>query len=333
MHLREPPLSETVRIDAGFVQGDEVSSHYDPMIAKLIVQGTSREVAIQKLHAALGQYQIVGPVTNIGFLKKVCGIPAFVAGDVETGFIPKHKDALFQETEVAPEVYAQAALGTFFLEAAASHGQPFPGDNQIGFSSGTRNRDFRFVLPKGDGSTTAPEILVSIQIDGKGLFDVSVNGRTFQSVASYWDSITRDLTSYFPHARLDTRVVNHDGDLNLFQQGQQYRFKLARPGWVEKALGIKDKAHSVLAPMPCKILKVHVAEGDSVKKDQPLVVIESMKMETVIRSPQNGTVSRIVHRQGVSASACSIFVRLTIAQDLCKAGTALVEFEVSEGIR
>lgn len=77
---------------------------------------------------------------------------------------------------------------------------------------------------------------------------------------------------------------------------------------------MKDVANSVLAPMPCKVLRVEVEEGQVVKKNQPLVIIESMKMETVIRSPQDGKVSRVVHRVG----------------DMCKAGTALVEFEGGE---
>ena len=59
-------------------------------------------------------------------------------------------------------------------------------------------------------------------------------------------------------------------------------------------------ANSVLAPMPCKVLRVEVKEGAKVTKDQVLVVIESMKMETQIKSPQDGIVAKIVHRQGVS---------------------------------
>ena len=74
---------------------------------------------------------------------------------------------------------------------------------------------------------------------------------------------------------------------------------------------MRDLTHSVLAPMPCKVLRVEVEEGQEVKKNQALVVIESMKMETVIRSPQDGKISRVVHKPG----------------DLCKGGTALVEFE------
>jgi 3-methylcrotonyl-CoA carboxylase alpha subunit len=77
---------------------------------------------------------------------------------------------------------------------------------------------------------------------------------------------------------------------------------------MEKALGMKDVTNSVLAPMPCKVLRVEVKAGDVVEKDQPLVVIESMKMETVIRSPQKGTISKVVHQKGVGhASLCFCF--------------------------
>lgn len=291
-------------MDAGFVEGDEVSSHYDPMIAKLIVQGTTREVAIQKLHAALGEYEIVGPMTNIEFLKKLCVSPAFVAGEVETGFIPKFKDELFRKESIVPEVYAQAALGTYLAEAAPSTNGSLLRDDRMGFLSSVQSRDFRFTEHKGDGTTSTAEIAVNVNHVGPGLFDITVNGKLFPSVASHWDSQAQIITSYFLHTRLDTRLISDDGNLTLFQHGQQYRLRFATPAWIEKALGIKDNAHSVLAPMPCKILRVQVTEGETVKKDQPLVVIESMKMETVIRSPQDGKVARVVHQQGVCACTC-----------------------------
>lgn len=299
-HLQVPTLTDTVRVDAGFVAGDEVSSHYDPMIAKLIVHGSTREIAIQKLHASLNEYEIAGPVTNVDFLKRVCLNPAFVDGDVETGFITKWKDSLFKELDIPLEVYAQAALGTFLLEATALQNTELSIlGGQSGFISSFQSRVYHFIPNKAVGTTDAIETAVGMRQLGIGLFDLSIGGTTYASVASHYDSETHTVISYFPHTRLETRLIADDGSLTLFQQGQQYRLRTAKPKWMEKALGIKDDAHSVLAPMPCKVLRVEVSEGDQVKKDQVLVVIESMKMETVIRSPQDGTVSRIVHGQGV----------------------------------
>ena len=302
--MRAPQLTDSVRIDAGFVAGDEVSSHYDPMIAKLIVQGGSRETAIQKLSAALSTYEIAGPITNIEFLKKICQTSAFQAGEVETGFIRKWQDTLFKKKTVQPEVYAQAALGAFYSNWSDQNGLLFT-DKQSGFIAGSQQRSFRFTSDDSDGAKDVAETVVDLTATDAGMFNVCVDETTYNSVVCEWDSADRLLTSYFPHTRIETRYISDEEKITLFHQGQQYRLRYSIPKWVEKALGIKDTAHSVLAPMPCKILKVHVTAGERVKKEQVLVVIESMKMETSIRSPQDGIVSKVVHQQGVSANSTS----------------------------
>ncbi|MCJ1247561.1 hypothetical protein MMC30_004775 [Trapelia coarctata] len=300
-HLRLPKLSDAVRVDAGFIAGDDVSSHYDPMIAKLIVGGPDRPSAVQKLKAALEDYEIAGPITNIEFLKRVCQHPSFIAGDVETGFIPKHREDLFHNDSPSPEVYAQAALGTLLREAAMANPLSI-GGSVPGLMGGFQNRLLGFSTSKETGGKDGSDMHVQVNQCANDTFDVFVDGSPFLGVKSHWDSKNMLLTSYFPHTRLDTRLIVDEGNIAIFQQGTQYRLQYALPKWMEKALGIKDITNSVLAPMPCKVLRVLVAEGDSVTKDQALVVIESMKMETTIRSPQDGTISRVVHRQGVSTS-------------------------------
>ena len=269
------------------------------MIAKLIVRGETREIAIQRLHAALSEYEIAGPITNVEFLKRVCQSPAFVAADLETGFITKWNKELFKEIMITPEAYAQAALGTYQVEATGSYDSLSSSAVQAGFLTNIQHREFHFTRNNLGGTSNPGEITVSVKNIGRGLFNVRVDDMEYTSVASHWDSASKIVTSYFPHTRLDTRFISEEGNITLFQQGQQYRFQCATPGWVGKALGLKDTTHSVLTPMPCKILRVQVEAGDRVRKEQPLVVIESMKMETVIRSPQDGVVSRVVHRQGV----------------------------------
>jgi 3-methylcrotonyl-CoA carboxylase alpha subunit len=119
-------------------------------------------------------------------------------------------------------------------------------------------------------------------------------------VTSHPNADFRIITSFFPHTRLDTTVIRDGDSIVVFQRGRQYRLTTPRAKWMEKALGMKDVTNSVLAPMPCKVLRVEVQAGDTVEKDQPLVVIESMKMETVIRSPQRGKIAKVVHQKGVS---------------------------------
>lgn len=286
------------------------------MIAKLIVQGGTREVAIQKLHAALSEYEIAGPITNIEFLKRVCKSPAFIAGDVETGFITKQESSLFEKVRIPPEVYAQAALGTFLMESIPVQ----PNGNlalhfvgQSGFTSNFHTRIYPFTPDIHPSSAAQAPIAVEIKHLSSDLFDLSITNEgsiitSYASISASYNTLTRTITSYFPHTRLQSRLIpsfsphasnNNNNLLTIFHLGTQHRLRIPTPGWITKALGTKELTHSVLAPMPCKVLRVEVQEGDVVTKDQVLVVIESMKMETAIRSPQAGRVKRVVHGQGV----------------------------------
>ncbi|KAN0089435.1 3-methylcrotonyl-CoA carboxylase-like protein subunit alpha [Hyaloscypha variabilis] len=311
IHLRTPQVSDSVRIDAGFIEGDTISSNYDGMIAKLIVSGPTREVAIRKLHAALQDYEVVGLSTNIEFLKKICKSPAFIRGEVETGYIQKYNEELFAPEIVEPETFAQAALGLLAKELSGSgvstslgpHGQ------SIGFAPSSQ-RQFTFLT---SSALDAESVQVFVNQSGGKVFDVTVKGhgvdKTYNNVVC--EPHTPSISTFFPHTRIESTVITDGDKITLFQRGRQTQLTLATPSWYEKALGLKDVTNSVLAPMPCKVLRNEVKEGDAVEKDQALVVIESMKMETVIRSPQKGVVAKLVHKEG----------------DICKAGTVLVLFE------
>jgi 3-methylcrotonyl-CoA carboxylase alpha subunit len=314
LHLRTPQITDTVRIDAGFAVGDEVTSHYDPMIAKLIVQGPDRHAALQKMKTALEEYEIAGPITNIEFVKRMCVSPAFVAGKVETGYIEKNKQELFRKVDISDEAWTQAALGLYIAEQGLTGTESILSSQPIGFNTGlSGSRTFDLVeIPADGNNSNASSATVTIHHMGPHTFSASIANKPSLRITSKLDSTTNKLQSFYPHTRLETTLIRdpETNTLTLFQHGQQHRLALATPKWAEKALGMKDVANSVLAPMPCKVLRVEVREGDVVSKNQALVVIESMKMETVIRAPVDGVVARVVHKAG----------------DLCKAGTALVEF-------
>ncbi|KAK7551470.1 carbamoyl-phosphate synthase L chain, ATP binding domain-containing protein [Phyllosticta citricarpa] len=319
VHLKTPEPSPQVRIDAGFVEGDEVSSHYDPMIAKLIIHGPDRLAALNKMRMALEEYEVAGPVTNIEFIKRLAVSPAFVAGDVETGYIQKHHDELFERRPTPSEVYAQAAIAVLIQEAEslkAPHAIGFP-STTLGFTESYSAREIHLLEKDPSAATTVQNAdnttntAVTLQQKSLDTFSATIGDVSYRSIKAQFDPTTSTLTSYYPHTRLTTRFVRTGSLLTLFQHGKQYRLELPLPKWAEKALGVKEAKNSVVAPMPCKVLRVEVQEGDKVEMGQALVVIESMKMETVIKSPVQGIVKKIVHGQG----------------DLCKAGTALVEFE------
>ena len=108
--VRTPAPSANIRLETGFLQGDNISVHYDPMISKLVVYGENRNDALRRFRRALEQYQVVGLNTNIGFIKTVTEHPEFIKGEVETGFIQQHEKDLFKEaTSPDPTTLALAA--------------------------------------------------------------------------------------------------------------------------------------------------------------------------------------------------------------------------------
>ena len=334
LHVRIPHETVDVRIDSGFVEGDSVSSHYDPMISKLIIRGETREDAVRKMAVALEQYEIAGPVTNIEFLKRICRSNDFVAGRLETGYIDKHHDELFAREPVRDETLAQAAIASLLQMAPPISATTLPffkwptlASAWLAPSFGFQSRTFHFTsvdeqVKLGDTrkvyslklcQTSPSDFLVTVLNSCASMIDIPVQ--------SNYNSSTRCLTTFFPHTRLTTRVIfpsnaidmaSSDDPLHLFTNGIHTRLLPAPPPWLAKALGTTEKANSLLSPMPCKILRVTVKPGDVVKKDQTLLVIESMKMETVIRSPAEGfTIRRVVHQEG----------------DVVGSGVELVEFQ------
>ncbi|CCE32659.1 probable methylcrotonoyl-CoA carboxylase biotin carboxylase chain [Claviceps purpurea 20.1] len=315
-----------VRLDWGFGSGSTVSEAYDGMIAKLIVRGENREQAISKLAASLRAFEIVGVSTNIEFLKRLCDSPAFIQGDVETGFIEKWRDELFRPRHINDEVFAQAALAVFTSQI--KHSQPH--GLTLGFGDASASAERKLTLKVLDGYSDKEGEIVDVAITqiGHNLYNVSITRNKGRGAATAADVVFENvatepqthgavvkLQTYFPSERILSSVVpqTHGNETNItvFQHGVKTDLALLPPTWYEKALGLKEIAASVVAPMPCKVLRNEVVEGQEVKKGAPLVVIESMKMETVIRSPQDGVVKKLAHQEG----------------DICKAGTILVLFE------
>ena len=323
LYVKTPRESTDTRIDSGFVEGDEVSSHYDPMIAKLIVRSETREGAVRRMAMALQEYEVAGPITNIEFLKRICRSPDFMEGKVETGYIDKHRAELFPPQHLPNETLAEAALGSLFSEravASGAKGLAAPAQTWLSIRSDFQPRTFHFNMAGEEVALGKhPETFsVNVRQVSPGNFSLSFpDSAASMEVTSTYDDASHTLTTYFPHTRHTSRIIvppvsHSEHPVHLFTPLGSFRLISAAPSWLAKALGTSEKANSLLSPMPCKILRVDVKPGDVVKKDQTLLVIESMKMETVIRSPGEGLkVKRVVHGQG----------------EVVGSGVELVEFE------
>ena len=289
-HLRTPPESAHVRIDTGVRQGDSVSINYDPMIAKLIVWDATRAGALRRLRSALAEYQVVGVTTNVEFLAAVAVHPAFAAGELDTGFIERHKDVLFPESRPATgRILALAALDVLLRRsaeaekmAAASRDRWSPWHLTTGWQM---NSDNHHVLTFQDNETT---VCVTAHYRTGGYLLELPDGR--MPVSGILDA-DGDLQADLGGARVTASVVRHGSDLTIISHGSSHRLTLHDP---LASAGEQEVAGGRLtAPMPGKIVALLVEAGATVQRGDPLVILEAMKMEHTITAPRDGVVAEI----------------------------------------
>jgi acetyl/propionyl-CoA carboxylase alpha subunit len=126
--LYREPVMPGIRVDSGYAEGGDVSVHYDPMIAKLIASGDSREAARRRAIAALRSYPILGIRTNTGLLLALLEHPRFIAGDLDTHFLDRERPALQARlmAETTPDVEAVAAVAREQGPAGSAGGSARP---------------------------------------------------------------------------------------------------------------------------------------------------------------------------------------------------------------
>jgi 3-methylcrotonyl-CoA carboxylase alpha subunit len=289
-HLRFPDPGPHVRIDTGVREGDVVSIHYDPMIAKLVVWDRDRDAALRRLQAALRATQVVGVTTNLDFLATVAAHPRYLAGDVDTGFIDRHRDDLVApDAPVTDAVLALASLDVLLrrraeaVRAAEAGGDPHsPWHHTSGWRLNEDNH--QPLLFRVDGAEH--EVTVHYRDDH---FVIDTPERSI--VASGTIDAAGDLVATLDGTRLTLTVVRDDADLTLFYRGQRHHLQLHDPATA--AADEEVAGGGLTAPMPGKIVAVHVAAGDHVDRGAPLLVLEAMKMEHTIVAPSAGTVAEV----------------------------------------
>lgn len=245
------PTPQGVRIDAGVVQGGEVSQFYDPMIAKLIVHEDTREAAAARLAEACGAVEVWPVKTNAGFMVRCLEHPRFVAGDVDTGFIAAEEDELLR-LEMSPEALQGAARILRTEEAGAVDTWPFSPwgmySEILGFRANAQPAPRQTVFVGGERRVLAIE------------------------------------EAYASHMHTDVS----DGAVTYFEAGNAFRVSSRAPA---VGAGGSASDGGLRAPMPGKIVAAPAKAGDKVAKGQPVVVLEAMKMEHALTAPFDGVVA------------------------------------------
>jgi len=313
-HLRAPrggefsPAAGPVRVDSGVREGDAITPHYDPMIAKLVVWGENRATALGRMRAALADYEIVGVATNVAFLARTVAGQAFSGADLDTGLIERSRAELFPE-DAGPsdEDLAAAALAELLAEqaqaeaAARASSDPHSPWNIV---DGWRlNLGSHHEMVFAFAENVFP---VQIHFAASG-YRIEIKGR---EVAFGGREENGMLLVTLGDASFRVRAVRDGAHWHLFRDGQHRLLTLQSAQTApepDAALG------SLAAPMPGKVLQVLVAVGAEVAKGAPLVILEAMKMEHTIAAPHDGKVAVIHFKAGEQVNEGVELLRLEAA--------------------
>ncbi|CAN6903285.1 unnamed protein product [Brassica oleracea] len=340
-HYRPVAVSSSVRVETGVEQGDTVSMHYDPMIAKLVVSGGNRGEALVKLKDCLSNFQVAGVPTNINFLQKLASHKEFAVGNVETHFIEHHKTDLFadESNPAAADLAYKAAKHSAALVAAcvsaiehsawneSNHGKlpsiwhshpPFrvhheakqtielEWDNEC---EGTGSNLLSLgVVYQSDGSylihegSDSPSLEVRVtRAGGNCDFRVEAAGLSMNvTIAAY-------LKDGYKHIH-----IWHGSEHHQFKQKVGIEFSGDEEG-VQHRSSSETSSHppgTVVAPMAGLVVKVLVENEAKVDQGQPVIVMEAMKMEHVVKAPSSGSIHDLKVKAGQQVSDGSALFRI-----------------------
>jgi 3-methylcrotonyl-CoA carboxylase alpha subunit len=301
-YLHYPVQNDCVRVDSGIVEGDEISTYYDPMIAKLIVWGKNREAALTQMHHALGQFHVDGLGNNIAFLDRLVLCDSFKNAHLDTGLIQREKEFLLKpSTEISAELVASAALIELLSRQAQNPVPSNPVWQQKPFWRLNQQNAYTVQLQRN-----GINLKVQFSTQNQG-FVANYNGQQIQLQGQFIDAHTLALQLAGKQQKLAFSQTEHG--ITLFHNGQTHKFDYLKSDF--NSQDEQGTENNLTAPMPGVITQVLVAANDKVKKDDVLMTLEAMKIEYSIRAPHDGIIASSYFQKG----------------DQVKAGDELVEFQ------
>jgi len=287
--LRFPP-ADIARVDTGVRQGDVVTPFYDPMIAKVISWGEDRPAALDRLRRAFAETAVLGVVTNLDLLTRVVAHPEFAAAAIDTGFIERHRDVLLPGRRPAP-VMALAAAAVARLLAGASVVAAAAARSGDPTSPWARSDSWRLSgksyqeLVFRDGAEERAVIATA----RAGDWLLEVDGETIRAAGERQPDGTLAVVLAGVHGR--ATVLDHGLETAVFFSGENWRLTELDP--LAAREGDDPGAGRLTAPMPGRVTHLLVEAGDVVRRGEPLMIIEAMKMEHTVAAPVDGTVEAV----------------------------------------
>ena len=312
--------SADVRIDDGVREGDVISPFYDSMIAKLIVHAPTREQALAKLDRALAQTRIVGLPNNVAFLRYILNTKSFSQANLDTALIEREADELFNQHPLELSTLVVTAITQQLASEATTQGSD-PFSKPTGFRAfSDYTRSFSLVYNEqsynarisnwhnancSDGKKGAENLSSFTLVIEKEIAHIQDNSnanvaaqteRVYEGQVSYASSDAHNHTLWLDEARISAQSWVHNETVYVFTDSGRDEITLidimAHVGEESAAVG------SLKSPMPGQVVAFKVAVGDSVKKGEPLAVIEAMKIEHTITAPTDGVVAELLFGAG-----------------------------------
>ena len=288
-----------VRVDDGVYEGGEVSMFYDPMIAKLVTWGETRDEAADKQIAALDAFELEGVGHNIDFVSAIMQHPRFRSGELTTGFIAEEYPEGFAGAATSDEVSVNlAAIAGFVATARADRARQTSGQLDGALD------------PPYDWSVTFGGKTYVVRLEE----DVTVDGEAIDLGASYTPG-DRFVEATIAGEHYCVKVEPTRTGLRLTTRGaiHQVRILPARIAHLTMHMIEKippDLSKFLICPMPGLLVALHVGEGDRVEPGQPLAVVEAMKMENILRAEKAAVVKKINARAGESLAVDAVILEL-----------------------
>eukprot|EP00049_Salpingoeca_infusionum_P027041 m.29832 g.29832 ORF g.29832 m.29832 type:complete len:746 (-) comp9213_c0_seq1:398-2635(-) len=305
--LSPPEESSVVRVETGVEQGDEVSSFYDPMIAKLVVWGPDRQRALAKLLSELKNYNIAGVTTNIKFLQACAAHPEFAAGNVTTDFIPDFHDELLPAATTTNTSDTTLAIVTCNVLAnavkTAAAASEAPKDDPTSPWNATD-----FFRPNYDAQETltlavgGEKQAINVKHLHNGTMQLTMpSGASFRCKL-HDDCIEVDGVRHKPTVAIVDRTVH------VFDETTHHQVDIVPPA--HELLASAADEDVLVCPMPGTIISIDTEIGQSVKKNDVLVVMEGMKLQKIIRAPRDGVVKAIKVGAGASVNKSQVLIEM-----------------------
>ncbi len=309
VRYRPPEATGHVRIDSGVAEGDEISVFYDPLIAKLITHGETREEAIQRQVAALDAYCIRGIGHNVNFLARVMANERFLAGDFDTDFIarvwPDGFDAGAPGKELRPSFIATAAfIHSRTLSRDGAHGAAR--EAAFGDQRADHGAEVDWVA-----SIAGEQVPISVALNDGG-FDVSIADATV-AIRGTWSPVGHLFEGTINGRPAAMQVDRLMEGSRLTMGGYQVDVLIRHPRTAELARLMPNKPESdlsgyLLSPMPGLVVAINVSEGEDVEPGHTLAIIDAMKMENVLKAERAGRIAKIHVAQGDNLAADQVIL-------------------------